>query len=105
QRPLPSMTTATWFGTSSGGMTGGVAPSASGSGARTLGSSLPRPRRRNITGFSFAVPDVGDSLSPSGHLPRALVVRGGRIGPFQRGGQFRGAFPDHFRNHALDQGQ
>ena len=39
-RPLPSITTATWCGTSSEGIAGGVAPEGCGTGARTGGRDV-----------------------------------------------------------------
>lgn len=59
QRPLPSITRATWFGTSSAGISGGVAPEGCGSGGRTAtdaGGVFDLPRRS---------PGTVDLLSPA----------------------------------------
>ena len=80
-RPLPSMTSATWFGTSSAGMSGAVAPLGCGVGAITVGSSRPRSGaagRASALGAQAGAHRVDSRFGSEGRRP---AVRRRSCGP------------------------
>src|SRR3712207_9204249 len=64
QRPLPSMTMATWPGTFSGGSCGGRDPAGGGRGGVRSRRGAPRPTRQNLLELKRGV--LGKGVEPGG---------------------------------------